>query len=103
MERFAGLERARHVAEAQAAAVAFVRQVVVEEGIECDLEEVEGAVHVDTGTAGGDARASRALREVRPLLCRTVQSLCCSRNLSPCIGFLHILTLTGTAHTSGPC
>ncbi|GLC34638.1 hypothetical protein PLESTB_001239700 [Pleodorina starrii] len=80
VERIAGLERARQVAEAHAAAVAFVRQVVREEGIECELQEVEGAVQVEAEapTEGQQQqeqeqeqqRASRLLREELAACCR---------------------------------
>ncbi|GIL72149.1 hypothetical protein Vretifemale_2480, partial [Volvox reticuliferus] len=75
VERMAGLERARHVAAAHAAAVAFVRQVVAEERIECELEEVEGAVWMDGEQPGRgktkdtDIAAARALREELAACC----------------------------------
>ncbi|EFJ52294.1 hypothetical protein VOLCADRAFT_86574 [Volvox carteri f. nagariensis] len=89
IERVAGLERARQVAAAHAAAVAFVRQVVSDEGIDCDLTEVEGAVQMDlspgephqqrqqrkgadSGSSSGSSyiRGSEVLREELAACCR---------------------------------
>ncbi|KAG2484472.1 hypothetical protein HYH03_016706 [Edaphochlamys debaryana] len=76
LERTGGLERARSVATSHAAAVAFVRRLVKEEGIECGLQEVEGALVVDPGEAAlrpestAARKAARALREELAACCR---------------------------------
>ncbi|PNH12908.1 putative Rieske 2Fe-2S iron-sulfur protein yhfW [Tetrabaena socialis] len=64
VERTAGLGRACQVAASHAAAIAFVRRVAEEEGIECGLAETEACV-LAARAAGraGRQRASRELRE----------------------------------------